>query len=79
MARSKEEGHTKRCLAKALICAIENARDLSFVSAIDFRVWAQNNEMLEWADMYLDEGTTECICPEVSEVIKDPMYGDVIQ
>lgn len=60
--RTPEQGHTKRCLAKALIAAIENLRDDSG-SDVDFRIAVQDNVPLEWADSYLTEGVTECLCP----------------
>lgn len=74
MARTKEQGHVAKCLAHAMICAIENMRDSiiddvsrqgygSEMTVHDFRVWAQDNGALEWAEQYLDDGTATCICP----------------
>ena len=62
MARTAEQGHTKACLAAAVICAVENLRDDS-ESDITFRLDLQNNMPLVWADIYLEEGTATCICP----------------
>jgi len=48
-----------------MIAAIENARDSdSHFTDHDFRIMAQNNEFLEWADDYLADGTKTCLCPE---------------
>lgn len=71
--RTPEQGHTAPCMAKALISAIENARDLAISEAhgnedtaqYDFRSMAQDNVPLLWADTYLAEGVAECICPEL--------------
>jgi hypothetical protein len=62
--RTPEEGHVKECLASALIVAIQNLRDDSFLTDTDFRVSAQANDMLAAADAYLAEGMTTCLCPE---------------
>jgi hypothetical protein len=72
--RTPEQGHSARCLAKALICAVENARDAALHDANlvgqpwmadhQFRLWAQENTFLSWADGYLSDGVTECICPD---------------
>lgn len=74
MTRTPEQGHTPQCLAKAMIAAIENYRDElanhlvhnpenASTVEFDFRVWAQDNNAMHWADLYLSEGTTDCICP----------------
>ena len=55
--------HSKYCLARAMISAIENARDIAGFSDYDFRLEAQDN-FLHVADDYLDTGTVICICPE---------------
>ena len=62
VTRTPEEGHSRKCLAKAMIAAIENLRDSS-TSDIEFRIDSQNNTALIWADSYLANGDTECICP----------------
>jgi hypothetical protein len=72
--RTPEQGHTARCLAKALIAAIENYRDdvvgdaermgKPWIADYDFRLRAQENGFLWVADGYLEEGLTECICPD---------------
>jgi hypothetical protein len=62
--KPREWLHTKECLAEALIAAIENARDSDTgYSDFEFRIALQNNELLEWADDYLADGTKTCICP----------------
>lgn len=69
--RTPEQGHTAECLASAMKCAVENARD-AFVSDArgnadmaqhEFRLWAQRNDALTWADQYLADGTCTCTCP----------------
>jgi hypothetical protein len=62
--RTPEQGHEKECLAKAIICAVENVRDYEDETAHDFRLSAQDNYFLTLADEYLREGITECICPD---------------
>ena len=54
--------HTKKCLAHAIICAVENLRDASGMTDLDFRLYMQDGEALGQADMYLETGTTTCIC-----------------
>ncbi len=61
--RTPEEGHTKRCLARALICAIENARDYELMTDIGFRIAAQGDSFLQDALSYYD-GLIDCICKE---------------
>lgn len=63
-------GHTRKCLARAIICAVENARDIEGGSAeqadLDhsFRLTAQAG-FLATADDYLREGSLDCSCPSV--------------
>lgn len=77
--RTPEEGHTVRCLASAMIAAIENRRDelidatthrfypITPVQAdFDFRIWSQDNGAMHDADGYLADGTMSCTCPEVT-------------
>lgn len=74
--RTPEQGHTAPCTAKALISAIENARDLAISEAhgndraaeYDFRLMVRDNVPLTWADSYLAEGIAECICPELPDL-----------
>lgn len=54
--------HTKRCLAGAMIAALENMRDDEWVTHFDFRIAAQENQALTLADGYLADGTFTCIC-----------------
>ena len=54
--------HSSRCLAHALICAVENLRDSQGASAHDFRMSVQDNLPLAWADEYLADGTADCLC-----------------
>jgi hypothetical protein len=67
--RTPEQGHTKACLAAAMIAAIENLRDSCGSSIGDedeadhfFRINVQDNIPLQWADMYLESGTSQCLC-----------------
>lgn len=70
--RTLEEGHSARCLAAAMIAAIENMRDRVAEDAkadagddrtvTPFRLLAQDNAPLTWADEYLVSNTTTCIC-----------------
>lgn len=62
--RTPEQGHTKRCLAKAMITSIENWRDAEGINDHDFRSFAQRNWNLAEADEWLTSGMTECICPD---------------
>lgn len=64
---STEEGHTKRCLAEALICAVENVRDSDDFTDTQFVGWAQLNGPLLDGRLYLDDGLVECKCPPVVE------------
>ena len=57
----RETLHTKDCLAGAMISAIENMRD-GAGSDFDFRIMAQDNLALVWADDYLASGTSVCRC-----------------
>ena len=54
--------HTKRCLAAAMICAIENERDYDLTRDLDFRIAMQDNHALTLADSYLLDGTKTCEC-----------------
>lgn len=60
----EDRDHTPRCLANAMISAIENMRDLEGQTQCDFRIMAQDNTPLTWADSYLADGTQTCICKE---------------
>lgn len=55
--------HTARCLAHALICAVENLRDMEDQTGYGFRLAVQENTPLQWADDYLISGTATCLCP----------------
>ncbi len=56
--------HDKRCLANAIICAVENYRDTEGLTDLDFRISAQNNTFLAEADGYLADGLADCRCDE---------------
>lgn len=57
--------HDKRCLAAALISAIENMRDAA-ESSYDFRLDVQSNTMLSEADEYLIGGLQTCSCNDAA-------------
>lgn len=71
--RTPEQGHSVRCLAQAMISAIENARDArselfggdEYTQEVEFRLWAQDNIALQWADEYLKDGTADCLCDPI--------------
>ncbi|SRR6266704_643840 len=63
MSRTPEEGHTKACLARAMVSAVQNMRDADYLTDHDFRIAAQNNDALVWADSYLADGLCDCVCP----------------
>lgn len=56
--------HSKRCLAAAIIAAVENLRDTEGMTDMDFRMEVQANRQVEWADSYLNDGTMTCSCGE---------------
>lgn len=74
--RTPEQGHTAQCMAKAMIAAIENLRDSTILDCsrqgmgteTSFRLALQDNTPLAWADSYLVNGDTECICPPIEPV-----------
>ena len=58
MVRAALSGHSKRCLAAAMICAVENVRDsaehtVAELATVDYVAWAVG---------YLDDGLTACMC-----------------
>ena len=63
MARTAEQGHTKKCLASAMISAVQNLRDDEGETDFDFRIAAQDNYFLTLADDYLETRIQSCICP----------------
>ena len=67
VTRTPEQGHTAGCLAKALICAVQNMRDANGSDDHEMRLMAQNNTMLVWADKYLAERLTQCYCPPIAK------------
>jgi hypothetical protein len=55
--------HEKRCLAAAVIAAVENMRDSEYHTDLSFRIALQNNEALQEADGYLSDGPLmNCTC-----------------
>jgi hypothetical protein len=59
--KPREYLHTKRCYARALICALENLRDNEGVSDHEFASTVQTPDSIRFeADMYLYTGTCSC-------------------
>lgn len=56
-----KQSHDKRCLAHALICAIENLRDSNLL-AIEFAMRVAEGTPSRMAEDYLDSGTVTCRC-----------------
>lgn len=46
--------HSVACQSHALICAVENLRDIDGQTSFDFRVAVQDNQLKLMADSYLD-------------------------
>jgi hypothetical protein len=63
--RTVEDGHTHRCLAAAMIAAVENARDAEDMYQGEFRSLLASGEVLGWAEGYLADGTMTCTCGPV--------------
>lgn len=63
MPRPTEHLHSKKCLATAILCAVENWRDAEGMTDHEFRLMAQDNDFLHTADEYLNTGTCTCTCP----------------
>jgi hypothetical protein len=67
--------HTKKCLARAIIAAVENARDA--LDTFDFRIYAQENRFLADADGYLADALMDCVCGEREvDWLKDLFVSD---
>lgn len=58
-----EEGHTKRCMADAMISVLQNFRDDSGVRAYEFSLLGQDGSFYRTALEYLDSGLSTCQCP----------------
>lgn len=56
--------HSKRCLAAAIIAAVENLRDVEGQEDHGFRMAMEDNMALAEADSYLNDGTMPCSCGE---------------
>lgn len=54
--------HTKRCIARSLICAVENVRDEEGVTDSAFLERARLEEFLIIAEDYLSSGLLNCVC-----------------
>lgn len=86
--------HTKRCLAQALISAIENARDREDFTAEEFDSWVRlgtevdsNGKPVQYSSSpyshaieYLDSGLQDCRCwPERGAFFPMPEGFDTVQ
>lgn len=60
--RPTEHLHSVKCLASAIIAAVENYRDTEHMTDIEFRLHAQDGTFLRAADEYLAEGLMNCRC-----------------
>lgn len=60
--RPPEWMHERRCLARAIISAVENLRDSDAFTDLGFRLQMQDNHALTEADDYLNTGMVDCIC-----------------
>lgn len=67
MARTAEQGHTKRCLARTMISVLENMRDDVHYSDIGFAIDANGTYVYQLSFSYLADGTSNCLCPEWNE------------
>lgn len=73
---SIEDGHTKACLANAMMSAIQNLRDDEGITDYDFASWAQRGGVAGTAYDYLNESClSDCTCPK--RVIEEPHYWEV--
>jgi hypothetical protein len=66
--------HSKRCLAEAIISAVQNLRDNGQVDSLAFRIAAQNNAFLVEADGYLVDGLQTCTCGAYEENLVVEMF-----
>jgi hypothetical protein len=62
LIRRPEHMHTKRCLANAIINAVQNYRDNEDVTDHDFALGMQDGLALQHAHEYLQTGTVDCSC-----------------
>ena len=72
--------HSKRCLAEAIISAVQNIRDNRQIDDLAFRLAAQRNEFLPEADGYLNDGLQTCTCgafeeDQIVEMFKNDKSG----
>src|ERR1041384_2371290 len=68
--------HSKRCLAKAMICAVENFRDAEAITLTEFVEFAQR-DVLTTAQGYLADGLLDCSCALLDRTgaeITNPYY-----
>lgn len=57
-----DELHSRRCLAEAIISAVQNLRDEAGQDDHGFRIEMQNNGALPLADLYLNTALQTCTC-----------------
>jgi hypothetical protein len=57
-----DELHSRRCLAEAIISAVQNLRDEAGQDDHGFRIEMQGNGALPLADLYLNTGLQTCTC-----------------
>lgn len=78
--------HAKRCLAEAIISAVQNARD-EHISDFDFFIRSQDEGFHRVALGYLEDGLQTCTCSHfedeekraiVLELLNDPTYTGIV-
>lgn len=57
----QEFTHSRKCHARAMICAIENIRDQEGLDRVGYRLEIQRN-IMHVADGYLADGLCDCQC-----------------
>jgi hypothetical protein len=72
--RTLEQGHTKKCLAAAMICVIENMRDDQNYTDTGFAIDANANMIYHTAFEYLMDGTKNCTCPDGSPETQEQRF-----
>jgi hypothetical protein len=74
--RTPEQGHTRACLAKAIVTSVQGWVEADDITDFDFRSAAQDNAFLTEADEWLASGTVECICPDHTISVGDDWWTE---
>ena len=59
--------HTRQCLAKAVIAAVENIRDMDGITDRKFWEFMESNKSFQEAQDYLEFGIADCTCPPAAD------------